>query len=73
MTSVRVTKTSYQILSSGGEDDNLTISVDIQRTNQALAGVTEIQMLTFIRNYLATLTPNPVTITKIETVETSGL
>lgn len=73
MASVRVSKTTYQIVSTGGNDDNLTINVEIDRSNQALEGVTEMQMLQFIKGYLATLTPNPVTITKVETVETSGL
>lgn len=70
---VRITKTTYQLVSSGENDDNLVIDVDIQRTNGALAGVSEMQMLAFIKGYLATLTPNPVSITKVETVETTGL
>lgn len=68
--------TSYQIVSPNSEansDSNLVIDVKITRKNDALSGVTEDDILTFVRDYLATLTTDPVNITKTQTIQTSGL
>lgn len=72
-TSKTVIDVHYQINVTGPQDDNLFIEVKISRTNNALAHVTEYQMADFVRQYLSSLTPNPVTITRYETTRTDGL
>lgn len=71
---IRVIETSYAITSQGDTDaDNLFIDVSISKGPSALSGVTEEQILLFVRNYLQSLTTNPINITKRQTVETDGL
>lgn len=68
--------TSYQIVSPNGtanDDSNLIIDVKITRRNNSLPGVTEDQILDFVRDYLATLTTDPISITKTQTIQTAGL
>ena len=71
----QVLSTVYEILSAGGQDDsqNLYIKVEITKGSAALSGATEAQILTFVRNYLQTLTTNPIEVRRTQTVMVSGL
>jgi hypothetical protein len=63
----------YQILSSGPNDANLMVTLDIVKDGEAFAGFTEDEMVAFVRGYLQSLTKNPVTINKVQVIQTSGL
>ena len=67
--------TFYEIISSGGDDDsqNLYIKVEITKGSGALSGATEAQILGFVRNYLQSLTVNPIEVRRTKTVRTDGL
>jgi hypothetical protein len=68
-----ILETKYQIGTSGLNDAILLIDIGITRVNDALPGVTEEQMVQFVRGYLATLTSDPVSIRRIQTIQTDGL
>lgn len=75
-TTETIIETKYQIVSpneTADDDSDLIIAVSITRKNGALAGTSEDQVVAFVRGYLATLTTDPVNITKIQTVATTGL
>lgn len=66
--------TFYEITSSGPSDtDNLLIRVEITKGVTALSGATEEQILGFVKNYLQSLSPNPIEIARTTTVRTDGL
>lgn len=71
----QIISTVYEILSAGGDDDsqNLYIKVEIQKGSGALSGATEAQILTFVRNYLQSLTANPINVRRTQTVMVDGL
>lgn len=68
-------QTVYEILSSGGSDNSqdLYIKVEIQKGSAALSGATEAQILGFVRNYLQSLTTNPIRVRRTKTVQVDGL
>lgn len=71
----QVVSTVYEITSAGGDDDseNLYIKVEIQKGSNALSGATEAQILGFVRNYLQSLTVNPINVGRIQVVRVDGL
>jgi len=73
MPQTSVLSVKYQILSAGPNDANLMITIDIVKEGDAFSGFTEDEMVAFVRGYLQTLTQNPVTINKIQVIQTSGL
>jgi len=75
MPTQQVVSTYYEITSAGGSDDsqNLYIKVEITKGSGALSGATEAQILTFVRNYLQSLTSNPIDVGRVQVVRTEGL
>jgi hypothetical protein len=71
----RVVSTEYLITSAGvdGDDENLLIKVSIDKGPNALSGMTEEGVITFVRNFLQTKTTNPINIQKTQTIQTDGL
>jgi hypothetical protein len=66
--------TYYEIVSSGPSDtDNLYIKVEINKGPTALSGASEAQILGFVRNYLQTLSSNPITIKRTRVLRVEGL
>jgi len=67
--------TYYEITSAGpgGDDENLYIRVEITKGSLALSGASEAQILGFVRNYLQSLTENPINVTRVQTIRTEGL
>lgn len=69
-----ITKTTYRITSNGASDlESLLISVDISKGPSALSGATEAQILGFVRNYLQSLTANPINVSREQVIITEGL
>lgn len=68
-----ILSTSYKMSSINDNDNELEIDITIKKDPGMLDGVTELDMITFVRNYIATLTPTPVIISKIQTIQTDGL
>lgn len=68
-----VLDTKYQITSSGLNDAVLIVDIAITKVNDALPEVSEAEMVEYMRAYLATLTLNPVALTRIQTIQTDGL
>ena len=75
MPTQQVVSTYYEITSAGGEDDsqNLYIKVEITKGTGALSGATEAQILGFVRNYLQSLTPNPILVGRVQVLRVDGL
>lgn len=71
----QVVSTTYEITSSGGLDDseNLFISVSITKGAAALSGASEAQILGFVKNYLQSLTTNPINVGRVQVVRVDGL
>lgn len=71
----QVVSTTYEITSSGGLDDsqNLLIEVSITKGSAALSGASEAQILTFVKNYLQSLTTNPINVGRVQVVRVDGL
>ncbi len=71
----QIVSTVYEITSSGGDADaeNLYIKVEIQKGSEALSGATEAQILGFVKNYLQSLTQNPINVGRVQVVRVSGL
>lgn len=68
---VSVLDTTYTIECTGTADDNLLMEIKITRSNNAVANLTDVQIVNFIRNQLAAATGRPATIFKVETVKTT--
>jgi hypothetical protein len=65
----------YEITSAGegGDDENLYIRVEITKGPLALSGATEAQILGFVKNYLQSLSQNPINAARVQTIRTEGL
>lgn len=68
---VTVLSTTYKITSNGPADDNLSISITVERTNGAVPTLTDLQIAQFIRSQLAAFTNQPVKIEKTEVIKTT--
>lgn len=68
---VTVLSTTYKITSNGPVDDNLSISITVERTNGAVPNLTDLQIAQFIRSQLAAFTNQPVKIEKTEVIKTT--
>lgn len=75
MPTQQIVSTYYEITSAGGTDDseNLYIKVEIEKGTKALSGATEAQILGWVRNYLQSLTVNPINVGRVQVVRTEGL
>ena len=70
----QVLATVYEVTSMGAKDtDQLYIRVEIQMGSTALSGATETQILGFVKNYLQSLTTDPIHACRIQTVRVDGL
>lgn len=70
----QVVETYFEITSSGESDtDNLYIRVEIQKGATALSGATEEQVLGFVKNYLQSLSANPILVSRTQTTRVDGL
>lgn len=71
----QIISTTYEITSAGGTDDsqNLFISVSITKGSAALSGASEAQILTFVKNYLQSLTTNPINVGRVQITRVDGL
>ena len=68
---VTVLNTTYTVEYAGPNDTNLRMDITIARTNSALAGLSDLTIVDFIRDQLAAFVGAPVTIFKIETIKTT--
>lgn len=69
-----VVSTYFEITSSGATDgDNLYIKVEISKGVTALSGATEAQILGYVKNYLQSLTTNPINVSRVQTTRVDGL
>lgn len=75
MPTQQIVSTYYEITSAGGTDDseNLYIKVEIEKGTKALSGTTEAQILGWVRNYLQSLTVNPINVGRVQIIRTEGL
>lgn len=75
MVAQQVVSQYYEITSAGGDDDsqNLYIKVEIEKGSGALSGATEAQILGFVRNYLQSLTKNPILVGRVQVLRVDGL
>jgi len=55
----------------GAADDNLQMEISINRTNNAVPGLTDFQIVDYIRDQLAAHTGRPASIFKIDTIKTT--
>ncbi len=68
---VEILQTDWTVTYVGPNDDNLLMHITIDRQNNALAGLSDLTIVDFIRDQLATHTGSPVSIEKIERVRTT--
>lgn len=69
-----ILSTFYEITSQGASDtENLYIKVEITKGASALSGATEAQILGYVRNYLQSLTTNPINVSRQQVVRVEGL
>jgi hypothetical protein len=75
MPTVQTVNQYYEIVSPGigSDEEDFYIRVDIQKGPLALSGASEEQILGFVRNYLQSLTPNPIRIARIQTIRTDDI
>lgn len=76
MPPVSQTVSQYYEITSAGEgtdDENLYIRVEITKGSLALSGASEAQILGFVKNYLQSLTTNPINAARVQTIRTEGL
>lgn len=71
MATTRILSTRYQVqVLSEQDNQNVTIDVKIDKTAEGLSGTSEETVVDFVRQYLQTLTPDPLEITRIQEIET---
>lgn len=68
---VTVLSTQWIITCNGPSDDNLVMTMNIDRTNNAVAAIDDFTIVDFIRDQLALATSLPVKIEKREMVRTT--
>lgn len=70
---VTILKTTYVIKTVNSTDDVLQFDISVQKDAGAIPNISELAMMQFIRDNLQNVTSDPVTLTRIQTIQTDNL
>lgn len=74
MVSQQILSTVYEVVSSGTDDtQNLYVKVEITKGAAALSGKSEAEILGNIKVYLQSISTNPISVRRIQTIQVDGL
>lgn len=68
-----ILKTTYVIRTVNAADDVLQFDITVQKDAGAVPSVSTLTMMAFIRDNLQALVPDPVTLQRVQTVQTDEL
>lgn len=74
MVTQQILSTVYEVVSSGTDDtQNLYVKVEINKGTAALSGKSEAEILGNIKAYLQSISTNPISVRRIQTIQVDGL
>ncbi len=68
-----IVKTTYIIRTADAQDNVLQFDITVRKDAQAIPNISELDMMAFIRNSLQGVTADPVTLSRIQTIQTDEL